>query len=337
MNQFISVDKVPGIDVKEYDFLETNPNLGDNIMALFLSGSRSFGTNVETSDYDIKGFALQNTNSIFGIEKSFDNVSLHNPDTVIYSLDKICGMFLGNNPTVLEMLFTEKNDILYMTEFGKKIYDIRHAFLHKRAISSFGGWATASFNQMQNVLNTNRDGDPAKNEMSSLNCMISAFNAEYNQDVNIKLSIGENGIVLNGRLSDMDISKAKILTSQLSQIHNEYGKPNKRNRREDKDTLSKHIEHTVRVYMEAIELITTGTMHTKRTPEELKILMPIRTGHYVNDDATEIDKMLYDIIEEYKQKFCEACNRNVLSDEPNMKLINHTLTDIYRQKLRIDE
>ena len=39
----------------EYSFLNTNPNLNKNIIILTLGGSHAYGTDIATSDLDIRG------------------------------------------------------------------------------------------------------------------------------------------------------------------------------------------------------------------------------------------------------------------------------------------
>ena len=43
---------------EEYDFLRTDKHLENRIILLGLGGSYSYGTNVETSDLDVRGIAL---------------------------------------------------------------------------------------------------------------------------------------------------------------------------------------------------------------------------------------------------------------------------------------
>ena len=54
---------------KEYDFLRTNPNLGNRIILLGLGGSHAYGTNREGSDLDVRGVTLNSKEQILTNEK----------------------------------------------------------------------------------------------------------------------------------------------------------------------------------------------------------------------------------------------------------------------------
>lgn len=65
-----------------YDFLRTNEHLGSKIIFLTLGGSYSYGTNVETSDVDVRGCALNSESDLLGLT-SFEQVVNTQTDTTI--------------------------------------------------------------------------------------------------------------------------------------------------------------------------------------------------------------------------------------------------------------
>lgn len=77
--------KVAGPD---YDFLRNNEHLGSNIILLGLGGSYSYGTNINTSDLDVRGITLNKKEEIL-TRKNFEQFENNDTDTVIYSFNKI--------------------------------------------------------------------------------------------------------------------------------------------------------------------------------------------------------------------------------------------------------
>ena len=55
---------IPATTGPEYDFLRTDPHLVDNICLLTYGGSHAYGTNIEGSDMDIRGIALNSAEEI---------------------------------------------------------------------------------------------------------------------------------------------------------------------------------------------------------------------------------------------------------------------------------
>lgn len=87
----------------EYDFLRTNPHLKDRIIFLTLGGSYSYGTNVETSDVDVRGCALNTPSDLLGLT-NFEQVVHTQTDTTVYSFNKLIKLLLNCNPNTIEML-----------------------------------------------------------------------------------------------------------------------------------------------------------------------------------------------------------------------------------------
>ena len=79
---------------REYDFIKNNEHLGKHVILLGLAGSYSYGTNVEGSDIDIRGVALNSKSDLIGMT-SFEQYVDDNTDTVIYGFNKFIKFFFS--------------------------------------------------------------------------------------------------------------------------------------------------------------------------------------------------------------------------------------------------
>ena len=52
------------VNTPAYDFLRTDPHLGNRIMFLTLGGSHAYGTSTATSDVDIRGCTMNSASEI---------------------------------------------------------------------------------------------------------------------------------------------------------------------------------------------------------------------------------------------------------------------------------
>ena len=85
---------------KEYDFLRTDKNLGNNIIILTLGGSHAYGTNNEGSDLDIRGCALNSKMQILTNE-NFEQFVNNETDTTIYAFNKLVALLSNTNPNTV--------------------------------------------------------------------------------------------------------------------------------------------------------------------------------------------------------------------------------------------
>jgi predicted nucleotidyltransferase len=107
------------IQTPEYDFLRTNEHLGSNIILLTLGGSHAYGTNVEGSDVDIRGCALNAKDEIL-TNKNFEQFVNENTDTTIYAFNKLITLLSNVNPNTIEMLGCKPEHYLYLSPIGKE-------------------------------------------------------------------------------------------------------------------------------------------------------------------------------------------------------------------------
>lgn len=143
-------------------------DLKDHTVFLTVAGSRAYGTNTESSDVDVRGvlitpkryrdgFLLSLDEAKEGMEAFFDTLS---PDLkaaatnsklegVIYEIRKFCKLSSGSNPNLLDTLFAADEDILVMDPVFKPIRDNRHAFLSKKIVHTFRGYAYQQLQKSQ--------------------------------------------------------------------------------------------------------------------------------------------------------------------------------------------
>ena len=198
-----NTDIIELIKRPEYDFLREHKYLGDNIILLALGGSKAYGLNLPTSDTDIRGIAINPSSQIFGLQKDFEQVVETNTDTVIYSLNKMVNLLTSCNPNTIEILGCRPEDYLYIHELGQLVLDNKKNFLSKKAIDTFGGYATAQYNRLEHALLGNGQNNEKTLDMlmHSLQCNLDAFNAKHKDtksDITLRiLTIDEYIKVIN--------------------------------------------------------------------------------------------------------------------------------------------
>ena len=119
----------------KYDFLRSDPNLGENIILLGLGGSHAYGMNNENSDLDVRGIATNSLHNML-IGNDFEEVVNVETDTTVYSFDKMIKLLCSCNPNTIEILGLKPEHYLYLTPVGQALIDNRSMFLSKRAVSS---------------------------------------------------------------------------------------------------------------------------------------------------------------------------------------------------------
>jgi len=109
-------------------------------LLIVIRGSHAYGTNIETSDTDYSGIFVQSMNDILG-NKYLEQINDDKNDTVIYEVRRFLELVSKNNPTVLELLNTPEDCILYKDPAFDVILENRDKFITKICANSFGGYA----------------------------------------------------------------------------------------------------------------------------------------------------------------------------------------------------
>lgn len=122
-----------------FDLIESK-SPGSIPLYLVIRGSHAYGTNLPTSDIDYSGIFVQNIDSIFGMSY-VEQINDDKNDIVIYEIKRFLELLSKNNPTILELLNTPEDCIIYKDPIFDIILENRDKFLTKICSSSFGGYA----------------------------------------------------------------------------------------------------------------------------------------------------------------------------------------------------
>ena len=109
-------------------------------LLIVIRGSQAYGTNLPTSDTDYSGVFVQSLDDILG-NKYLEQINDDKNDTVIYEVRRFIELLGKNNPTVLELLNTPEDCILYKDPAFDMILENRDKFITKICANSFGGYA----------------------------------------------------------------------------------------------------------------------------------------------------------------------------------------------------
>ena len=112
---------------------------GAKPLLLVIRGSHAYGTNIETSDTDYAGVFIQSQEDIFGFNYK-EQINDDTNDTVIYEIKRFLQLLASNNPTVLELLNTPEDCIIYKDPIFDLILENRDKFITKVCAKSFGGY-----------------------------------------------------------------------------------------------------------------------------------------------------------------------------------------------------
>lgn len=113
---------------------------GSQPLLLVIRGSHAYGTNISTSDTDYAGVFVQNMDDILGFSYK-EQINDDTNDTVIYEVRRFLQLIGSNNPTVLELLNTPEDCVLYKHPLFDEILEHRSDFITKMCSNSFGGYA----------------------------------------------------------------------------------------------------------------------------------------------------------------------------------------------------
>lgn len=120
--------------------------MSDDLILSVVTGSRAYGLETETSDTDRRGVFAAPTAAFWRLDKPPTHRDGPLPEQFSWEVERFCALALEANPTVLECLWSPLVEVA--TPAGRRLLELRGAFLSQRAHETFSRYAQAQFRRL---------------------------------------------------------------------------------------------------------------------------------------------------------------------------------------------
>jgi uncharacterized protein len=151
---------------------EAQADLKEYIIYRCVVGSRAFGLDVESSDYDRRGIFLPPADvqwSIFGLPEQIED---HETQECYWEIEKFLLLALKANPNILECLYTPSVELA--TPIAEELLSIRDIFLSQLIYQTYNGYVMSQFKKLNQDLR-NKGAIRGKHAMHLIRLLLSGI------------------------------------------------------------------------------------------------------------------------------------------------------------------
>ena len=273
-------------------------------------GSWAYGTNTPESDVDTRGIFIPDKEFILGINR-VEQYQSSVEDYVCFALPKFFQLARNANPSIIELLWVEEKNILFMNEFGEQLRDNRELFLSKKVRHTYAGYA---FEQLRRIKGHKKWIDNPPSEPNQDDFWVKrGFNTRSGEHVVLEL-FGEKEYRKAVRDYQNYLKWRKNRNPVRKEIEDAYGYD------------CKHAMHLVRLMKMAVEILTEGYVYVLRP--DRGFLKQVRDGHFDYDELVEW-------AEEQDKKIDDAYIHSALPHKPDVEKINNLLIEMTEKWLNL--
>lgn len=281
-------------------YLVKNPDF------LSISGSRLYGTNRESSDFDYRGFVIPPWEFIVG-DINFNDTDVPGSDHKIYSLYRFVNLALQGDPQVSELFFSQEDDIVHITNVGREVMSWRDMIISKKIYRRIMGFGYSEWRKAEGVrLEIEKR---KKNEDDVILDIRNIFKPD-------KADMDEIISILMKNKTYKKVPSVSSLGEKRKKDFEKFGYG-----------VSSAV-HAIRLTQQLAELMDTGNITFPRPNASL--LKDIREGKYSFKEAKEI-------FEESRTEAEKAKEKSSLRESPDHKFVKKSCRKLVVNFLKNDE
>jgi predicted nucleotidyltransferase len=280
--------------------------IGPNTILKAVWGSQAFGTSGPHSDVDVRAVCIPPARYLLGLS-NFDQYENRAEEVVVYSLSKFVRLALANNPNMLDILWAEDQDILYIDEYGELLRSARRVFLSRHVADTYAGYAADQLKRMETHYRWLNDPPEHQPEPPEFGAQESARGGYRFPDTR-----AEQGY------------RAALRHWQNYQHWRANRNPARAEREAQYGYDTKHAMHLVRLYRMGIEILDEGLVQVRRP--DAAWLKEVLSGRYTYSELMELVRSLQD-------ELTAAEAATVLPAEPDFAAVEALVIALHRRSL----
>ncbi|HPJ86777.1 MAG TPA: nucleotidyltransferase domain-containing protein [Candidatus Pacearchaeota archaeon] len=317
------------------------------------TGSHLYGTNTETSDEDFSGIFLPSKYEVFGFETieeidnsvvSKDSEGKNTKDAIdfkYYEFRKFCKLALDCNPNILEHLFVNEENVVYISEVGRELLNLKNYFLGKQSIfTKYSSYAKSQGHKMrlkpENYENLKIVLEYLYNYIGT-DTIINMSNKEEQVKsrqllVELATDINEKKMPIEFKdsfikIGDLNFNKNINIKNTINSIETRISSAGSRKVLWEQFGFdTKFGANLIRLLLEGIELLTDECLTFPLKEKEL--ILDIKQGKYTLDEVLKLSEQLSN-----KLEIAYACSNLPLKS--NYKIIQEFVIDTIQSRIDI--
>ena len=267
----------------------------DNQILKVRVGSHLFGTDTPESDLDYEGIFMPSKSMLFGLascrevdlgKASKDESGRNTSDAVDYKIREyrtFVRLALQNNPNILNILFTNRENVIFSDDFGRRLLGRAMLFPHKEGLKRFMGYAISQLKKMSIKPDNYSAFKSAEERLSAYHSSeILVYVAKMEPDI-----FKDGGVGKHIQVGDIFFERGLKVSRALSMVKGRLERASSRSKMwEDHGFDCKFASNLIQILEEGIELADTGMIQFPLRCR--KIILAIKRGEYTKEAVEDM-------------------------------------------------